>query len=305
MEIEYTPANLSRFPLSHLQDILEEEGKSLKGTKWELIQRILNLRISRRKTIFSLPSDVLQLIGSYLRIDDICRLCSTTKRFNQQFCQNSRFWKRRLENGFSKVNLSDLEPGQFREEYLKRYSNFLREKTTLIRIEPNQGDPKLPQLEKEINGLKAVLNSLIAEHETLLRHVKEENNQDYELSRRLESHFETRKRFINIRVSTTEYHKIINFLKVDQGVVGDLQYDLNATIFGKGLYFGNGVLIGFSRDNIKSHPEILIYIYEPLHKIHQYSYKINRSGEEYGLPLMMKKYEGGKKEVNRKYGTRF
>lgn len=185
MEIEYTPTDLARFSVSQLRDILEDRGKSLNGTKWELIERILNLKISRRKTISSLPSDVLQLIGSYLKIDDICRLCLTSKKFNQQFCRNFRFWKSRLLDEFPRTKIEKLEDNQFREEYWKKYAEYLQEKTSLIQIDVNRGNPKLPQLEGEIKNLRTVLNSLINGRETLEKYVREVNIKNHELSRRL------------------------------------------------------------------------------------------------------------------------
>lgn len=52
-----------------------------------------------------LPSDVLVLLALDLNIEDVMNFCLANRRVNKYVCENTHFWRRRLEKDFPDVTL--------------------------------------------------------------------------------------------------------------------------------------------------------------------------------------------------------
>ena len=153
---EYTPVNLSKLSADQLRNILKVNERRTTGTKWELIERILRAELHPPRTIYSLPSDILRHIGSYLRVDDIAHLCLSGKWFDVQLCQKSGFWRSLIDAQFPGTELKKNP----RLQYYGLYAAYGEQHARDLYFYQTKHNPKIKELNKEIERLTILVEKL-------------------------------------------------------------------------------------------------------------------------------------------------
>jgi hypothetical protein len=297
MDHEYTPVNLSKLSITQLKEILEQRNRDTRGTKWELLERILNTERnpgSTSKSINSLPGDMLREIALNLDYEDISNLCTSSKKFNEFIWHNNEFWMKKMERDFPGVV---FEPQLTKTRYMNLYLNDLRRFSKDLYSHPPKHNKGLSEIASKISQMQIELDRLKALRFGMIDRSKENAKLLYAKAQRLSNATQkTSQRFINIGLGQKRFKEFSRIVPLTKDPIEVVESYLES-----GTKLQERDLVGISSSKVENPPHILIYIYRGINDNLQISYAFNDFSKNYKIPEMLRMHEGNRDIIKKRY----